>query len=289
MCAARGERPKGEANMSPGAGWVKWTDPVEGAFTIDVPAGWQATGGTFRPTPADQRYVVQARAADGSAQIFIGDEKIPNFVEPQSFFMMAPPEGSWYAPGMMVMNFRTGEQYAKEYGQNFFRWLSGQPATLAFSNPDPNTETQFPRQGLLPGASVSAGLAQFSIFSPQRPGVGVVSAVVIRNPMPGSTGAMWNVALINRVAVVDGAMTMPTVELMRHMLASFAFVAKAAASSLASAPSAPANPAHAANADPAQVWRELQQAQTQAIQDMTKNAQAAYDQSNKAWDDVIKS
>jgi len=37
------------------------------------------------------------------------------------------------------------------------------------------------------------------------------------------------------------------------------------------------------------VWRELQQAQTQAIQDMTKNAQAAYDQSNKAWDDVIKS
>jgi hypothetical protein len=282
--------------MSPDAGWVKWTDPIEGAFTIDVPAGWQVTGGTLRPTPADSRCVIQARAADGSAQIFIGDEKTPNFVEPQSFFMMAPPEGSWYSPGMMVMNFRTGEQYAREYGLKFFSWLSGQPASLAFSNPDPAAEMNFPRQGLLPGAFVSAGLAQFSIFSPQRPGVGVVSAVVIRNPMPGSIGALWNVGLINRVAVVDGAMTMPTVELMRHMLASFAFVVKAAAGTptAATAPPGPANPAGpahagAANADPAQIWRELQQAQTQAIQDETKNAQAAYDVANKAWDDVIKS
>jgi len=47
--------------------------------------------------------------------------------------------------------------------------------------------------------------------------------------------------------------------------------------------------AGAANADPAQIWRDLQEAQTQAVQDMTKHAQAMYDQANKAWDDVIKS
>lgn len=270
------------------AAWVKWTDPIEGAFTIDVPAGWQVTGGTLRPVPTDARCVIQARNADGSALIFIGDEKIPIFVEPQNFFMMAAPEGSWYSPGMMVMNFRTGEQYAREYGLKFFSWLSGQPATLAFSNPDPAAEMNFPRQFLLPGASVSAGIAQFSIFSPQRPGTGVVFAVVRRSPMPGTTGATWDVALINRVAVTDAATIAPAVELMQHMTASFAFVVKAAGAPPATAPSGPAQ-AGAANADPAQIWRDLQEAQTQAVQDMTKHAQAVYDQANKAWDDVIKS
>jgi hypothetical protein len=275
------------------ASWVKWTDPIEGAFTVDVPAGWQVVGGTLRSTPSEPRAVIHARASDGSAQIFIGDEKIPDFIEPQNFFI-APPEGSWAAPGMMVMNYRPGEQYAREYGLNFFSWLSGQPATLAFSNPDPTAEAQIPRQGLLPGATVSAGLAQFSIFSPQRPGIGVVYAVVIRTPMPGSTGARWNVAFVNRIAVVDGAMTMPTVQLMKHMLDSFAYVVKAASGTSAAATVAPGPvnttaPVPAANTDPAQIWRALQQEQTQTIQDMTKHAQAIYDQANKAWDDVIKS
>jgi len=281
--------------MSPDAGWVKWTDPIEGAFTIDVPAGWQVTGGTLRPTPLTRAAFIQARAADGSGSDFYRGREDSEFRRAPELLMMAPPEGSWYSPGMMVMNFRTGEQYAREYGLKFFSWLSGQPASLAFSNPDPAAEMNFPRQGLLPGAFVSAGLAQFSIFSPQRPGVGVVSAVVIRNPMPGSIGAlgMWahkpSRRSRRRNDHADRRTDAAHARLVRVCGESGRRHAHRRDSAARTAN--PAGPAHAgaANADPAQIWRELQQAQTQAIQDETKNAQAAYDVANKAWDDVIKS
>jgi hypothetical protein len=271
-------------------GWVNWTDPVEGAFTIDVPQGWQVMGGIRRPMPQDPRSVIQARSPDNKAQIFIGDEKIPGFIEPDGFFMMAPAEGSWYSQGLMVMKFRNGEQYAREYGMNFFSWLFGQQATLTASNPDPTTEMQYPRQYLLPGTTVSAGIAQFSVTTPQGQGAAMVSAVVSRTPMPGAPGGMWNVQLINRSAVLDASLIMPTVDKMRHMIASFVFNQQWLATARGAAAPAPSGQGPGAGAtDPTQIWSDMQKQQTQAILDNNQKWQATFDATNKAWGDYFKS
>jgi hypothetical protein len=36
---------------SPGEGWGRWIDPMEGAFAVMLPRGWAAMGGTFRGGP----------------------------------------------------------------------------------------------------------------------------------------------------------------------------------------------------------------------------------------------
>jgi hypothetical protein len=290
--------------------WVKWTDPVEGAFTLDVPAGWQVTGGTRRPLPNDQRFIVEARAADGGIQIFLGDEKIPTFVQPEGYFMMPPPEGSLYAPGMVIMRFRNGAEFAREYGQDSFTSLTGAPAQLERSQRDPMSEAQFPRQGLLPGTEVSVGIARFFLTWPQGPGIGLISAAVTRTPLPlGQPGGLWNVPLISRIALMDFLSEGSAVSTWRHMLGSF-MIGSAATTPRAStqAPGAPGAPGPAgmppaappgppgpmpspgaAGVDPGvKALMDAQKDMLEAQRKANEDRQRVYSRINAAFDDYIK-
>jgi len=211
---------------------------------------------------------------------------------------MQPPEGSWYAPGTLIMRFQTGEQFAKEYGQKFFSDLSGQQVRFEASQPDPIAEAQYPRQELLPGAFVSVGMAQFSIFSPQKPGVGIVAAIVIRNPIPGGPGGFWNVSHIHRLAVTDPAVTPLAFNMLRHMISTFVFEQKwllnsskpgGGEASTGYPPPMGSPGTTALNADSENLWRDVQKAQTDMMLNTTKKAQEVYDRVNDAWDDQIKS
>ncbi len=100
---------------APQARYVRWTDPRENAFSLEVPEGWQVSGGTFRFAPVDVRGAVEALSPDGQIRITNGDAELPVFTGPMFGF----PEGSWYSPGynvqLFVRRYVPGPAFSAEY------------------------------------------------------------------------------------------------------------------------------------------------------------------------------
>ena len=106
-----------EPASTPAVTYVRWADPKEKAFTIDVPKGWKIEGGLIRFNAVDPRAVVGATSPDARVKVQFGDASHPTCIEPG--FSPYFPEGSWYSPGygvkMFVKRYRTGEMYAREF------------------------------------------------------------------------------------------------------------------------------------------------------------------------------
>ena len=79
--------------------YVSWTDPLEGAFTIQVPEGWSVEGGMIHRNALDPRTVVVLKSPDGAITLSGGDAELPGFVLPNPQWASVFPEGSWYSPG----------------------------------------------------------------------------------------------------------------------------------------------------------------------------------------------
>ncbi len=92
-----------------GLHFVRWTDPREHGFQVDVPQGWKAEGGVFYSGPGDLRigYWVTSPAKD--MQVVMGDPRLPSMlVTPNemqgardgmdgcSHYMLAPEFNHWY-------------------------------------------------------------------------------------------------------------------------------------------------------------------------------------------------
>ncbi len=100
--------------------YVRWTDPRETAFTIEVPAGWKVEGGLIRVSAVDPRGVWAVTSPDGSVKITGGDAQVPVHVVPNHTLAFSGfREGSWYSPGygtrMLVRRFVDGASFAREY------------------------------------------------------------------------------------------------------------------------------------------------------------------------------
>jgi hypothetical protein len=65
----------------PTQSYETWTDPVEGAFSVEVPSGWDTEGGTTRPCPTLVQGSVTARSPDRASLLYMGDS-FPFFTEP---------------------------------------------------------------------------------------------------------------------------------------------------------------------------------------------------------------
>ena len=117
---ATGAPAQGGANAAAGVQWVKWSDPKENAFTLDVPAGWKADGGLFRFASIDTRPAWQVVSPDGQIRITGGDSQVPGFSEPNQMLAMAGMrEGSWYPLGygvnLLVRRYLPGTVFVREY------------------------------------------------------------------------------------------------------------------------------------------------------------------------------
>ena len=110
-------------SASPGApavNWVRWQDPKENAFSIEVPAGWKVNGGLFRFAPLDTRPAWEAVSPDGQIRITGGDPQLGPFTEPNQVLAMAGfREGSEYSPGYglryIVRRYVSGAPFVREY------------------------------------------------------------------------------------------------------------------------------------------------------------------------------
>ena len=107
----------------PAVRYVSWVDPVEQAFSIEVPAGWTVRGGTRRVSAADVRNGVELVSPDQTIVGRGGDLDVPMFIEPVIVPSMGVhyPEGSWYPTGY-------GQCFVQRYlpGAMFARWLAQQ-------------------------------------------------------------------------------------------------------------------------------------------------------------------
>ncbi len=99
--------------------YVRFSDPKEGAFTLDVPAGWKTDGGLFRFNALDYRLAVETVSPDGQMRIMVGDAAIPPFTDPTgNAYLSRFPEGSVYAPygfASQVRRFTPGAVFCRDY------------------------------------------------------------------------------------------------------------------------------------------------------------------------------
>lgn len=108
--------------------WTQFQDPLEKAFTVDVPKGWTAKGGLFRLGYSDERPMVDLASPDGAVNIRLGDVSIPSYTVPVQFHER---EGEVYDLGaqaqMIVERYRTGPEFAVLYAQARFAKICHDP------------------------------------------------------------------------------------------------------------------------------------------------------------------
>jgi hypothetical protein len=56
--------------------YQSWHDPAEGAFSANLPRGWNVSGGTQRTTRMEPHYVIRAQSPSGGVQLFMDDPRI---------------------------------------------------------------------------------------------------------------------------------------------------------------------------------------------------------------------
>ena len=131
------------AGAATGAGveWVKFEDPGEKAFTLEVPQGWTVRGGLFRLGFSDERAMVDMTSPDGKINVRLGDVAIPTYETPNQYH---PREGEIYDLGaqaqLIVARYRSGPEFVVLYSHVRFYRLCQHPAADAadvnFALPD---------------------------------------------------------------------------------------------------------------------------------------------------------
>src|SRR6202046_2897989 len=112
-----GDQPRGAS----GPTWVRYTDNAEGAFSMEVPVGWQVEGGMYRFGYLDVRWMMDIRSLDGKVVIRINDPNIPPYVLPGPHSGQVGQLASKPRQDQMVVdNFQEARAYAEKYSRHRF-------------------------------------------------------------------------------------------------------------------------------------------------------------------------
>lgn len=196
-------QPGAGPGASGGLHFVRWQDPREGAFSIEVPQGWRVEGGMFRLSTVDIRGAMQMMSPDGQVRVIAGDPNIPTHTMPtQMLAMTGFPEGSWYSPGfntrMLVRRFLTGLQFASEYTR---RSLAAGCAGFRFTEQRELPEASRQLSGLFlnrPGLvtmQVHAGEVAFTCTANEQPMQGYLFSGTLL--VPSQSGGIWQVPFLH--------------------------------------------------------------------------------------------
>jgi hypothetical protein len=104
-------QPRAAGAVGDTARWVTVRDQREEAFSIDVPLGWNATGGMFRYRIAYPRPSIDMNSPDGRINLRIGDSTIPNYQTPNPNPYLPVTPG-----GPPVARYASGDVFAGKYG-----------------------------------------------------------------------------------------------------------------------------------------------------------------------------
>ena len=173
-----------------GTAYTTYQDPLEQAFTVEVPQGWKVRGGLFRLGYSDERPMVDLLSPDGQTNVRLGDVSIPTYTTP------APPyntkEGSTVDLGaqaqLTVAKYRSGPEFAVLYSHTRFYQVCKSPTSdstdLGFTIPD-----YIPSQGG-PVPASSAGAIAYQC------GTGPTQRVAFAYAKTQQAGALWGAATL---------------------------------------------------------------------------------------------
>lgn len=199
--------------------YQRWTDPREGAFSLEVPQGWSVSGGSFRFAAVDVRPMIEVRSPDGAVAVRIGDSQLPTFTEPMPFF----PEGSTYSPGygvsMRVRRVAGGRSFAADYVRDTIaQSCSGVDIVDAQNRADAVQQLNAIYQQYGLSAGMDAGEVTFTCQQQGRPMRGYYFAGIQVVRMGGP--AMWRAEnLLGYVAAPERSAQAKDV--LAHMVSSF--------------------------------------------------------------------
>jgi len=199
------KKKKEKVSKIPKVKYYYWQDPIERAFSLDVPQGWKIEGGTFRRAPVDIIHTFLAQNPNKTIQIQFNDSRIPIFALPTPILTMSGfIEGTWYSPGygiqMLVKRYKPGRFFLIEYLQTNFA-----PNLFNFeivSQKDrPDVVNAFNRiyaqfMGLGISFTLHSGEVAFCFFLDQEPFVGYGLAVTQIVQSMGMQGGNWSVPIL---------------------------------------------------------------------------------------------
>jgi len=195
-----------QQTSSPAIRYQPWQDPVENAFSIDIPRGWSANGGTYRRASVDLVHVLQAISPDQKMKVQFNDQNLPVFAIPSQMLLWSGfREGSWYSPGygvnMLVKRYLPGQHFLLEYlSQNYGQNLSGFSIVAQKDRPDIVANFNKIWTHLASGGITftrHAGDAAFRFTQNGEPFVGYGLAVTqVVQAMAMGGGGNWNVELL---------------------------------------------------------------------------------------------
>ena len=117
--------PSGSLSVS---GYVRLTDPLEQAFSLDVPASWRSEGGLARRAALQINPYVRSLSPDKMTYLMLGEPTLPSFTPPsQMGNAIGHPEGTLYNAGLgglaLVLRYLPGAEFARVYGQTALQSL----------------------------------------------------------------------------------------------------------------------------------------------------------------------
>jgi hypothetical protein len=191
--------PKGAIIM-----FMPWRDPREGAFTVNVPQGWQVSGGTTRSSAIDARQSLRATSPDGLSHLLLGDpDLIPREVPNRLLGYAGVREGQtmkgpWGGP-LLIARYQTGEQFARSYASR----LCAAPQ-ITSSNVVPDATRQLTAKaveyGRAQGAPAQAWVGEVTFRCGTQTGYLRASTVMAGSP---AGAQVWGVLELSGFMVAD--------------------------------------------------------------------------------------
>lgn len=165
--------------------FVRWVDPVEQAFSAELPAGWRTEGGLRRST-WNVRLAFSSSSPDGAMQVFSGDASVPRmFIVPNATIVsLGNAVGQYSGPdGQMILPF----QRAEDFGAQLVRGRFG--GQVSGTRPRPDLVEIAQRNPLLQGRVSGASAADVE-FRLNDGRIGVLTLTTF-GAMVGNVGGSW--------------------------------------------------------------------------------------------------
>ena len=205
------------------SGYVTLTDPLEKAFTVEVPAGWRSEAGLARRAALQINPYLRSLSPDKMTYLIVGEPTLPVFSPPsQVSNAIGYREGKLYDSGLaglaLVMHYLPGATFARYYGETALPGLCpGFKFIAAQNRPDLARKAE----SLLPTPIPSrydGGEANFTcIHNKQQMDVHIEAATRTTRD-----GIMWNVLLLYAY-VTPKADSQHAMATLQHVLDSFKF------------------------------------------------------------------
>jgi len=212
----------------PAIRYLRWQDPRENAFSLEVPEGWTINGGLFRVAAVQFSGAWEMLSPDGQVRIMGGDAELPYFTEPTQILMMSGfREGSWYSPGygvrFLVQRYIPGAAFARQYVMmRCARYCSDVTVTENRDLPQAVAAINavYARYaGVGVALSLTAGEAVFTCRQQDRPMRGYYFAGTQRTQVAGMQGGVWNAEYLAGFLAAEGKLELAR-EVFDHALKS---------------------------------------------------------------------